>query len=263
MERTIFQLGFSLKLRLRHRTLKSARIRGSLFDRRSRRWVSSEMQNSAIVGSLSRARWESNGDRSSFFHRARFYVRVYVSCRLHTRRPRLDNTWRENVFGAVAVDVVRSHGLDGIDRRLLEMPEREAAGLSAFAPGSPGNCLCDSAFARPSRVHTLTRVRAYTRAAGAWQKSKTKFILRTGGALIELVGFPSVHAQFSPSFSRSLWNTIFEIHPWSLPPRIFNLSAETLYLITVANNLKNWKFRFQKLSGYEASVSFRKNSVNH
>jgi len=35
----------------------------------------------------------------------------------------------------------------------------------------------------------------HTRAAGAWQKGKTKFILRTRSGTLELAGFPSVHAR--------------------------------------------------------------------
>jgi len=51
------------------------------------------------------------------FFATRAFIYTYMYRAAYTRGPRLDNTWRENVFGAVAVDVVEALGLDRIDRR--------------------------------------------------------------------------------------------------------------------------------------------------
>lgn len=117
----------SLKLRLRH--CANPRVRGSLswpFDPRSRT-VSSEMQNSTIAGSLlvAHVKERGKGERERETTQWRPFLlffrnsgRALYTCTLPpTHAVRLDNTWRENVFGAVAVDVVEASRFDRIDRR--------------------------------------------------------------------------------------------------------------------------------------------------
>jgi len=142
-----------------------------------------------------REQWRS---RSSFFRFPRFALYLYRAA--YTRGPRLDNTWRENVFGAVAVDVVRSLGSIGSIDATRNARERERNGRGREGERerereslgrlvSPRRGRPETASAIPplrdrplyTHMHTLIRARACTRAtaSSAWQKGKTKFILRT------------------------------------------------------------------------------------
>lgn len=166
-------------------------------------WIWGEIQNSAFVART----WESNGVPVFFppCSRARarviyLYVQQYIVCRLHTRTSSPIIPGAKMYSGAVAVDVVvASASIGSIDDATRNAGERARPGLPLRAPGSPGNCLCDSACARRSRTHAYTCTRVYTCCSGAWQKGKTKFILRTprreAAGRGSLAGFPSVHAQ--------------------------------------------------------------------